>query len=135
MRYITILLILSLIGCDERSGERRERRRRGDEIVNPRPTPEPIESGNIEKAQRAQATSRAAAMRELAESTRNGTAKTVWDVNKQFKASDQIGRDAFEQVFGKEMERALSSPNSDNLPSNAVESFEKFAKEFDNAAK
>lgn len=133
MRTISILLMFAFIGCDEAGGERRGRR---DRRAEPSPTPiTVVEYGNLYKAQCAQAKARANAMRELAESVRNGSSKTVWDVNKQFKASDQAGREQFDKAFGAEMERVLSSPNSDNLPANAADTFEKLAKEFDNVAK
>jgi hypothetical protein len=136
--WLALALLIGLLGCDgvppERGGGKRRNRRERPPVVNPIVDPS-LDAVGIEAAQRAQVKGRAAAMRQLATDTRSGASKTVWDINKSFRELDKLGRDAFEAVLAREMEKALSQKDSDNLPATAADSFDKFAKDFENVVK
>lgn len=127
MRLISILLIFTLLGCDDNGGNRRRRRPIDDTIA----TPTPIEKAMpLTEAQRTQVSARASMFKELAANARNGSAKTIWDVNKFCVEYDKISRSNYDSAFSRAMANSLRT-NDDNLPANAAEIFEGMAKQFE----
>lgn len=133
MRAILILLCCFVIGCEGGSGERRPRRdrRKNRDDTN---IVQPVKAVGLGVAQQEQVKSRAQGMRQLAASVRDGTMKTVWDVNKTMKDADGKIRSKFDTDIGSRFEKDLSTSN-DALPSNAADLFETYATELESILK
>lgn len=126
--------MLITLGC-EGSVDRENRPRRGRRHKPDTPIVEPTKNvvGKFTDMQKAQIASRVTMFKELAAGVRDGSVRTMFDVNKavtesQIAAGTNVNT-AISERFGEEIQ------SGDNLKSDAADKFERYAAELETLIK
>lgn len=140
MRSFLIICVLAsmCIGCDgpNATHERRERRRRGrdkkEDIV--KPVDPPVRSG-FAVMQATQIDSRVTMCKEIAAGIRDGSIKTMFDINKFInERQSSIGKNVNAELT-KRLAADIQAADGDSLKPDAADKFDKYATEFDSVLK
>jgi hypothetical protein len=131
MRSFLILCVLATfaIGCDAPTrdrpprGERRKQRDKKEVVV------EPVKTGEFTDMQRTQVASRVTMCKELAAGIRDGSIKSMFDVNKFITERQTSIGVAVNQTLTKRFAADIQS--GDGLKSDAADKFDTYALEFE----
>lgn len=134
-RYLIICLMLVTIGCEGSIDRENRPPRRGRRHKPDTPIVEPIKdvSGRFTLMQKAQIASRVTMFKELAAGVRDGSVRTMFDVNKAVTESQIAAGTKVNEEIGERFSAEIQ--NGDNLKSDAATKFEVYAAELETLIK